>query len=58
MQAEIHVNDHLHRYRMTLIHRRPEPVLLHGFDSSLVETHAEMTNDVDVLRAALRIDDS
>src|ERR1700691_3735555 len=56
MQVEVYVDQYLHRHWMSLVHSRPEPVLLYSFDGLFVQPHAEMTNQADVLRIPLRID--
>ena len=57
MQAEVHVDDQLHCNRMALVHCGTEFVLPYCFNCPFVQTHSEMTNYVDRLRIALRIDD-
>ena len=57
IQVEFDFDYHLHRYRMALIQRRLELILPHRFDGLFIQAHPEVTEDVDVLRIPLRIDD-
>ena len=56
MQVEVHVDQDLYRHWMPLVHGRPESVLPYSFDGLLVQPHTKMTNQADVLRISLRID--
>src|SRR5579863_1068749 len=57
VQVEGDVDDDLDGDGMALVHGGLELVLTGGFYSFLVETHAEVANDADVLRVSLLIDD-
>src|ERR1700723_3167534 len=56
MQVEVYVDQYLHGHWMSLVHSRPEPILLYSFDGLLVQPHAEMTYQADVLRILFGID--
>src|SRR5947207_14116561 len=53
---EFNFDHQLNSYWMSFVHGRFEFVLSHCFDSLLIQSHAEMTHDVDVLRIALAVD--
>ena len=57
IQVELDLDHHLHSYRMALIQRRLELVLPHCFDGFFIQAHSEVTEDADILRVPLRIDD-
>jgi hypothetical protein len=57
VDAEVDDDVHHDSYRMALVVRGLEAVLLDGFDGLLVETHAERAGDVDVLGIALSVND-
>ena len=56
IEAEVHIDDHLHGYGMAFIGGRPESILLDGRDRLFVKPHAEVTNHTDILGEALGID--
>ena len=56
MQVELHIHNDLHSHGMSLIHCWLELVLLDGFNSFLIEAHAQMPRDADVLRIAICVD--
>ena len=57
MQVELHFDHNLHRYRVTVIHRRLELVLTNCLDRLFVQAHRKMLCYMHVLRIALGIDD-
>jgi hypothetical protein len=57
MQVEVHVNQDLHGNRMPLVHGRMESVLPDCFDGFLVQSHAEVTDEANVLGIPFRIHD-
>ena len=56
IQMEVDVDHHLYGYRMTLVHGGSEFVLANSLDSFLIEPHAEVLGDVDILGVAVCID--
>ena len=53
---EVHVNQDLYRHWVPLIHGGPELVQPYCFDGLLIQPHAEVTYQADVLRIPFRID--
>jgi hypothetical protein len=56
VQVEVNIHNDLYSYGMSLIHCWLELVLLYGFNGFLIETHAEMPRDANVLRIAICVD--
>ena len=55
MQVEFDFDNELDSDWVSFVHGGFESILPHSFDGFLIETHAEMTHDVDVLRIALAV---
>jgi hypothetical protein len=52
MEMKVDVDDHLHGYRVSLVHRRPELILANRLDGLLIQSQAEVMDNADVLGIA------
>jgi hypothetical protein len=57
VDVEIDFDGDLYGDGVTLVHGGFELVLTHGFDGFFVEAHAELADDADALRHAVRVHD-
>ena len=57
VESEVHVDDDLHCHGMSLVESRLKSILANCIDCLFVQSHAEMTNQANILRVSLGIDD-